>query len=334
MTTTPPRTAVVTGATRGIGRGLAIGLAETGAHVIITGRTLKGPTSLSATAEAIVAAGGTCDFFQVDHSDDAAVEAFFDNLVSLLSSRQTPLDLFVNNAYSAVGFIMASMNVPFWRKSTESPTLPADGSPSKVWDHINGVGLRGNYICSVYAIRIMRPNGGLLVNITSWAGLISLFDPAYSIGKAAVDRLSAEVAAAAPPGIRCITLCPGFVSTDALIEESVRRDADENALNLPRWNCETPLFVGRVLAAVANATPKVLNSMNGRVVIVAEAADLLHVEDEVGFRAFSFRSIRYNAMAAAPQSMRDSWLLRLIPRTLRAPWFLTRAVVDAHRFWN
>lgn len=338
------RNAVITGATRGIGRGLAIGFGEQGANVYITGRTKgPGPGSLDEVAKLVRDAGGNCEYFVVDHNDDNQVERLFDDLASRFAADGSHLDVFVNNAYAAVGFIVDSMDVPFWKKSVNTPATPDPNSnPGECWDLINGVGLRNNYVCATRAVRMMEPQGsGLIVNITSWAGMSSIFDPVYSIGKEAVDRMAAEIAIAAPEGVKCIAFCPGFVSTEDLLAAAAKSEElattegrDPQGETLPIWNAESPLFVGRVLATLASEKGEpLLPKMNGRVVIAAEVADFLKVNDENGFRALSFRSIRFNLMTKMPFLI-ESPLRKLVPRTLNAPWPFVRWLTGALKFWN
>lgn len=334
-------TVVITGASRGIGRGLALGFGELGATVFITGRR-AGP--LEEVAGAVRAAGGASDFFVVDHADDAQIAQFFDKLAARLAADGASLDVFVNNAYAAVGFLDDSSGVPFWNKSVEKPSeADENADPGKVWDIINGVGLRNNYVCSARAMRILeKQKSGTIVNITSWGGLASVFDPVYSIGKAAVDRMAAEIALNAPKGVSCFAFCPGYVTTEALtrqFEEEQTRAKEQGRApvqdeKLPPWNSETPLFVGRVLAALmSDKGERLRQGMQGKVVITAEVAEKLAINDENGFRPLSFRSIRFSAMQDLP-FLRTSFLRFLIPRALNAPWPVIRAMVGAARFWN
>lgn len=339
------RTTVITGATRGIGRGLAIAAGEAGAHVIITGRTETGQFSLEATAERVREAGGTCEYYVVDLGNDKDVASFFENMKTNLQKQNRTLDVFVNNAYAGVNFLTESGGVPFWLKNTSHPTKEdSQSDPGKVWDLLTGVGLRTNYICAVYATRIMagQGEGGLIVNVSSWGGLVSIFDAVYAVGKSAVDRLSAEIAANAPPKVQCFTLWPGFVGTEALLElrnqagahsRDLRAEVREKLSEMPLWNAETPLFVGRVLAAIVTKNRRTLKSMDGRIVIAAEAANKFGINDENGFRPVSFRTLRFAALNAIP-ALRNSPFRHLIPASLCAPWWLTRALMGAVQFWS
>lgn len=332
------RNAVVTGATRGIGRGIAIGFGELGANVYITGRTEK---SLKEVAQLVRDAGGNCDYFVVDHSVDAEVAQLFEKLKALLSANGSKLHVLVNNAYAAVSFLQDSMDIPFWKKDAENPAEPnVNAEPGKIWDLVNGVGLRNSFVCATHAMRMMDPQAeGLIVNITSWGGTVSIFDVTYSIGKEAVERMSAEIALAAPKGIYCIAFCPGFVSTESFkdfVEEATEKEAEEGPTSdsLPLWNAETPLFVGRVLAALVSAKgSSLLPKMNGKIVVASEAAEYVDVNDEKDFRPLSMRSVRFVLMNFMP-FVRTSPLRHLIPRAFYAPWMIVRSLKETRRFWN
>lgn len=346
------RTVAVTGATRGIGRGLALALAEQGAHLVITGRTPAGPTSLAQTAADVVAAGGTCDTYVLDHADDAAVARWFDDMVRALAKSGRTLDVFVNNAYAAVPFIMNNLDVPFWRKEAPAPAqprrdagddeqmraqLPAD-DPGAVWDIVNSVGLRANYVNAVHATRAMLGHPGVIINITSWASLLSLFDVVYSVGKVGNDRMSAELNRATPANIRCFSFCPGAVATEAILRrieqdrERASREKRPADLGSLEWNIETPLFVGRALAALLS-DPALLEQVAGKVVVAAEVADRFAIEDENGGRALSFRSLRFGLCNTFPQ-LQTSPLRMLIPRRAYIPWIFMQRFLGALQYWG
>lgn len=208
------RSVVVTGATRGIGHNIVLGFEELGANVYITGRTEK---SLVEVAQMVRNAGGNCEYFIIDHSSDADVAKLFRKIQARLSANDSKLGVFVNNTFVAVPFVVDSMKSLLWKKDADNPAKPnVEAEPGKVWDLVNGVGLKNNYVCAVRTMRIMEPRGtGLIVNITSFAGTITFFDVAYSVGKEAVDRMSAEIALAAPRGVQCIAFCPCYVPTES-----------------------------------------------------------------------------------------------------------------------
>lgn len=324
------RTAVVTGATRGIGRGIALGLAQKNFHVVITGRTKSGPHSLDETANAIREAGATCETYVVDHAKDDQVSEFFQNLTSSLSKSGRKLDVFINNVYAAVDFLTRTSETPYWEKRV----FEDDDNPGAVWDIVNGVGLRNHFVCSVYATRIMLPQThGVIVNITSWGGLTSIFDVAYCVGKSGVDRLSVELALGAPENINVFTFCPGFVGTESLLPMAEKQEKDaDNKASFSLWNVETPLYVGKVLAAVLSDKPFV-NQVHGKIVIAAEAGDRYNVHDENGNRPMSMRSLKYNLFRAVP-ALVNSPLAHFFPRSLLVPWVIVKAKVGAIRYWN
>ncbi|QEY32694.1 SDR family NAD(P)-dependent oxidoreductase [Synechococcus sp. RSCCF101] len=307
--------ALVTGASRGIGRGIAVGLAEAGATVFVTARSLESGASsdavggaLAETCQEVEAAGGRCIPVAVDHADDAQVEALFARIERESNGR---LDVLVNNVYGGVRALRQSIGKSFWE------------SDPGAWDACNNAGLRSHYIASVQAARLMVPRrSGLICTISSWGGLLPLFGVAYGVGKAACDRLAAEMAAELKPsGVTSLSLWPGVVGTEhirELAEES--RDANSSDPLLrslaSQTNWETPLLTGRVIAALA-ADPNVLRR-TGRVGIVAELAARYGVVDAEGRRPVSLRSLRAVLPFALPSlATRTGW----IP-DLRAPWWL------------
>ena len=156
---------LVTGATRGIGKGIAIGLGEAGATVYITDRSLNSSSdisgSLNETQAAVEEAGGVCIPVQVDHSNDEQVRLLFERIQD---ERDGQLDLLVNNAFSGFYELSNAYGQPFW-----------DCEPS-IWDAANSVGLRSHYIASVFAARMMtKRKQGLICTISSWGGLSYIF---------------------------------------------------------------------------------------------------------------------------------------------------------------
>ncbi|CAK6432547.1 unnamed protein product [Pipistrellus nathusii] len=160
---------VVTGASRGIGRGIALQLCQAGATVYITGRHLD---TLRAAAKEAQSRGGQCVPVVCDSSQEAEVRNLFEQVDREQNGR---LDVLVNNAYAGVQTILDNLKKAFWE------------SLASIWDDINNVGLRGHYLCSVYGTRLMVPAGrGLIVVISSIGGMKYFFSVPYGMGKATV----------------------------------------------------------------------------------------------------------------------------------------------------
>ncbi|MEH2289579.1 SDR family NAD(P)-dependent oxidoreductase [Nostoc sp.] len=308
------KVALVTGATRGIGKGIAIGLGEAGATVYITGRSFNNSSSdgvsgsLSETKSAIEEVGGVCIPVQVDHSDDQQVRFLFDRIQD---EQDGQLDLLVNNAYSGVQAVKDAQGQPFW-----------DSQPS-LWDASNNVGLRSHYVASVFAARMMtKRNSGLICTISSWGGMSYIFNTAYGVGKAACDRLAADMAVELKPhNVTSVSIWPGIVGTElfsSFASEMNQTNATDlkNSLISDRYNWETPLLTGRAIAALASE-PNLI-SCTGHVQIVAELAKKYNLVDENGDRPASLRSLRFVLPAALPVLRKYSWL---IP-DIKVPWSL------------
>ena len=305
---------LVTGATRGIGKGIAIGLGEAGATVYITGRTIDSSNSgdnisgsLSNTQLAVEEAGGVCIPVQVDHSDDEQVRMLFDRI----QDEQGHLDVLVNNVYSGVQVLGNANGKPFWE------------SEPGFWDACNNVGLRSHYVASVFAARMMTEHQqGLICTISSWGGLSYIFGVPYGAGKAACDRLAADMAIELKQhNVASLSMWPGIVGTEhisrfvAEMDESSAADSQTSAIK-EGYNWETPLLTGRVIAALA-ADPTVMRR-TGRVQIVAELAQHYGLVDQNGERPASLRSLRFVLPFALPPLRKYSWL---VP-DIKVPWSL------------
>ncbi|WP_017301828.1 SDR family NAD(P)-dependent oxidoreductase [Nodosilinea nodulosa] len=304
--------ALVTGATRGLGKGIAIGLGEAGATVYLTGRTLAATAesvgSLEETAEAVTRAGGVAIPAQVDHSDDDQVRALFDRIESEQGGR---LDLLVNNAYAGVHALKAAYGKPFWESDPD------------FWDACNNVGLRSHYVASVYAARLMVPRQrGLICTLSSWGGLSYIFGVPYGAGKAACDRMAADMAVELKKHrVTSLSVWPGIVGTELMSQFAADMGLGGSAVNdgpaasiAANYNWETPLLTGRVIAALA-ADPQLLRR-TGQVQIVAELARQYGVVDADGKRPASLRSLRFVLPSAVP-GLRD--YAELVP-DLELPW--------------
>ncbi len=280
------RVALVTGATRGVGKGIAVGLGEAGATVYITGRSLNPAPqasvsgSLRETQAAVEQAGGVCIPVQVDHNDDQQVQSLSDRI----AQEQGKLDILVNNAFSGVQALTEAYGKQFWQ------TAPS------LWDACLRVGLRSHYVMSLYAAQLMvTQQQGLICTISSWGGLSEIFGVAYGVGKSGCDRLAAEMATELKPhGVTSLSVWPGIVGTEHIANLADQQpdalDPQTSAI-WQRFNWETPLLTGRAIAALA-ADPQVLQ-YTGKVQIVAEVAQRYGLIDAEGNRPVSLRSLQF-----------------------------------------
>lgn len=307
------KVALVTGATRGIGKGIAIGLGEAGATVYVTGRTLHSADveettegSLNQTKLAVEEVGGICLPVQVDHSNDEQVRLLFERIEN---EQLGQLDLLVNNAFSGVSALSQAHRKPFW-----------DCDPS-VWDAVNNVGLRSHYVASIFAARIMKQRQqGLICTISSWGGLSYLFGVAYGTGKSACDRLAADMAVELKShNIASLSIWPGIVATENMLRMTELAESENTGERVSqivsnKYNWETPLLTGRVIAALAKE-PNIM-SMSGRIGIVAELAQKYGVVERDGSLACSLRSLRFLISLTIPGLKKYA---SLIPN-INIPW--------------
>jgi NAD(P)-dependent dehydrogenase (short-subunit alcohol dehydrogenase family) len=306
------KVALVTGASRGIGKGIAIALGEAGALVYITGRSVNQSNSLETisgslleTKLAVEKVGGTCIAVTVDHSDDEQIKSLFEQIDR---EQNGQLDLLVNNAYGGVRSLIDAKGKPFWE---------ADLS---LWEACNQVGLRSHYVSSHYAAKMMtQRKQGLIVTISSWGGLAPIFGVAYGTGKSACDRLASEMAVELKHfNVASISLWPGIVGTEQfhqLADENLEGNFGVSAI-ADKFNWETPLFVGRVIAALCN-DPNLMRR-TGKLQIAAELATGYGIVDEYGYLPASLRSLRFLLPQGFPTIKNRA---KFIP-DLRVPWWV------------
>lgn len=300
--------ACVTGATRGIGKGIALQLGEAGATVYITGRTLKasatGMGSLEETANEIRNRGGKCIPVQVDHEDDAQIAGLFEKIKNEQDGR---LDIMVNNAYKAVNTIIDNGALKFWEQKPE------------VWDDVNTVGLRNHYYCTVYAARLMVPRkSGLIVNISSYGGIKYLFNVPYGIGKAALDRMACDCGTELRKhNVHMISLYPGPVKTEII--EKKKQDGTSLKAAASFAKAESPEFSGKVIVKMAQ-DPQMKN-YTARVILAAEYANRHGIKDIDNRVIYSFRELRYLLdVYALPTSL--NFIAHYVPGFVRVPQFV------------
>ncbi|CAO4385054.1 unnamed protein product [Caenorhabditis nigoni] len=295
------KVAIVTGASRGCGRGIALQLAEAGCTLFITARCPEESLSsqltylptLEDTGEECRKRGGTCYPHYIDHSDMTAVEEFF-NEVARKTDNQ--LDILVNNAFSAVTKCGSGDTRKFFEKDPE------------IWDDINNVGLRNQYYCSVFGTRIMSKNGmkGFIVNISSLGGIMYLFNVAYGAGKMAIDRISSDIAhELRDTDITVVSLWPSAVRTELIInmlETSAGSwGKTENDMFL---NGESIEYCGKAVVAIASDPKRKL--WNGSTLITTDMGCYYKYTDIDGRIPTNMRSLRGLLMLAGHQTM-ASW---------------------------
>ncbi|XP_060561564.1 dehydrogenase/reductase SDR family member 1-like [Ruditapes philippinarum] len=267
---------IVTGATRGIGKAIAIQLGQQGSKVYITGRTLSPqdgvclPGSLEETARDIHARGGVCVPIQCDHSKDIDIQRLFERITAENDGR---LDIFVNNAFSGNDTLLKERGKPFWEQSLN------------MWDDINEVGLRNNYLCAIYASKLMVPRkNGIIINVSSAGASMYMLNPAYGIGKAGVDRMTADCALELRKhNIAFVSLSPGPVSSDTLM--ALSKGAENRGENIEEYRkiakiAESPCCAGECVIALAN-DPNIMEK-TGKVFSTVQLAEEYGIVNKKG----------------------------------------------------
>ncbi|WP_432661959.1 SDR family NAD(P)-dependent oxidoreductase [Wukongibacter baidiensis] len=272
------KVAIVTGASRGVGKGIALGLAEYGATVYVTGRTEKGEmlpdflreTNIYKTAEEVTTLGGFGIAQRCDHSKDKEVEELFKRVMV----EQGKLDILVNNAWGGGIHALEDyfFDKPFWKQ------------PISLWDDNYTVGVRSNYVASKFAAEIMaKQKSGMIVNISFYGGRRYLNNVSYGVCKASVDRLSADMAYELKEyNVPVFSLYPGQVSTEGMIEFAKYNDSIDTS------KMESPQFVGRCIAALGNDNNAIKDT--GKILITAEMAENYGITDIDGKQPKSLRT--------------------------------------------
>jgi NAD(P)-dependent dehydrogenase (short-subunit alcohol dehydrogenase family) len=270
--------ALVTGASRGIGRGIALALADEGARVYVTGRTVVPgehplPGTVAQTAALVDERGGKGVAVQVDHGDDEQVAALF----AQIGAEAGRLDILVNNAFSLPEDLTEAK--PFWQK------------PLSNWEMVD-VGVRSNYVAAWHAAKLMSAQkAGLIVAISGYVGVTYTYGVIFGTCKSAVDRMARDMAIELKPyGVASLSLWQGLTFTERA-ERNIANDPAmrEQIVTNPTVGC-TPEFPGRVIAALV-CDPAVLRHSGGTF-ITAELAQAYGVTDLDGAVIPSLREQR------------------------------------------
>src|SRR5215216_290372 len=233
------KVAVVTGASRGVGKGVALGLGEAGATVYVTGRTIKDKTDVEKlggtvfeTAAAVTAIGGKGIPIPCDHREDSQFEEVFKQV----TKKSKRIDILVNNAWGGYENMREGSRLTYFKPFWEQPFWR--------WDAMFEAGVRAAYTSSAYAARMMtEKKRGLIVNISFWSAQVYLGNTQYGVSKAAVDKMTEYMAKELKKyKVAVISLYPGLVRTESIMR---------NAKHFDMSNSESPQFIGRVVAALA-----------------------------------------------------------------------------------
>jgi dehydrogenase/reductase SDR family protein 1 len=318
---------LVTGASRGIGKGIALELGKQGAIVYVTVTTstttlasnagapyastseVGGPGSIEETAAMITEAGGTGIPVLCNHAVDADVQ----NCMDRIDTEQGRLDILVNNAFRLPQGGVEKLHSKFWEQGPE------------IWDAIHTVGLRSHFVATAKAVPLLKKSRlnksvnlprPIIAMVGSFGGLTYTFNVAYGVGKAGVDRLAKDMALELTPEDICVvSFWPGVVNTERT-QLSVEKGDWKKYVGIPLENAESPGFTGKAIVSVASDPGNM--RMTGSYQVVAELAEEYGFTDVNGRRPPSIRSLRF----LLPSYVFDEKLRDKVPNWLIPNWKL------------
>ncbi len=256
------KVALVTGGTKNVGKGIAQGLGEAGATVYVTGRSIK-----EKDVKGITAAGGKGIALVCNHENDDEVQSVF----KLIEKNEGKLDLLVNNAWGGYNRLRNrkaypgfKFKDPFWKQ------------PIDLWEEMTKVGVRSNYVASIYATQLMlKRKQGLIVNISFYASFKYYGNVIYGVAKAAVDKMTMDMAVELKKHkIACVSLYPGYI---------------DDRKKAPNPKKESSIFVGRAVSALASE-PEIMKR-TGQILVAAELAKEYGFTDTDGTQPIPFDTL-------------------------------------------
>jgi NAD(P)-dependent dehydrogenase (short-subunit alcohol dehydrogenase family) len=292
------KVAVVTGASRGAGRGIALELGAAGAVVYVTGRTTRDapattygaflaetglaamPGSIDKTADEVTAQGGRGIAVRCDHTREDEVRALF----ARVEREQGRLDVLVNNAWGGhEAFSRRAWGAPFWEQALDQ------------WEAMFDRGVRNHLVSARCAAPLLvRQRRGLVVTTTFWdRGRYLAGNLFYDLAKAAMNRLAFGLAEELRPhGVASVALSPGFMRTELVLGHE--RTDDASWREVPALAAtESPRYVGR--AVVALAADEGVLARSGEVLLVGELARAYGFTDVDGRQPVPFELPRGDA---------------------------------------
>jgi dehydrogenase/reductase SDR family protein 1 len=321
---------LVTGASRGIGKGIAVELGKQGAIVYVTGTSttatatltssaaahtyastseVGGPGTIEETAAMITEAGGTGIPVLCNHAIDSDVQ----NCMDRIDREQGRLDILVNNAFRLPPGGVEKLHSKFWEQGSE------------IWDAIHTVGLRSHFVATAKAVALLQKSRlnksanlprPIVAMVGSFGGLTYTFNVAYGVGKAGVDRLAKDMAIELTPEDICVvSLWPGVVNTERT-QLSVENGDWDKYVGIPLENAESPGFTGKAIVSVASDADNI--RMTGSYQVVAELAEEYGFTGINGMRPPSIRSLRF----LLPSYAFDEKLRNKVPNWLIPDWKL------------
>eukprot|EP00040_Diaphanoeca_grandis_P030951 m.184061 g.184061 ORF g.184061 m.184061 type:complete len:378 (+) comp32180_c1_seq2:85-1218(+) len=273
---------VITGGSRGLGKGLALEFVAAGAIVYITGRNEDSLKQTCSEASATIKIKTNCRYKVVDSANDTSLDDLFSTIAKDTNNR---IDVLINNAYSGLRFFGDEqvLGKPFWEV------------PVKVYDSVFDVGVRSHYVATSLAIPLLRQSAHpLVVNTNSPGCLVYGVNVAYGMGKCAIDKMTSDMAIELyTEGIDIISLWPGLMKTDEILRGSVdvqspRRGAVPwlSAVLVPFSSlyhsalAESTRGVGKVVVALAKDVDR--GWMSGMAVTTCSLAKRYGIVDERG----------------------------------------------------